>query len=1080
MSFEERKIQMMKTILFEKGKKLEEEKKEILGKFYIDFEKESLNKTIPPIILKTPQLNEESIIKTKNKQTKKHVEKKESELESNNDDWKEKSIKKILKKKKIESDESSCDSNEKIPIKNKKVLRKKEIESDESSSNDEKRPIKNKKKLRKKEIESDESSSNDERRPIKNKKISRKKKIESDESNYDSWEGKGKVPSNTNSYYEQIDDKSEEINTEESEEVESETNKESEEVESETNKESEEVESETNKESEEIEEYLSFSSEKESKKRKKSDSDTNKTKKKKKYVKESSDDEDTEYEINEIIKKKLTKEELTKNAESITKIAESLLVSEERNKKEKEIKKIEERTKINEENSIVNISRKEGEIPVYFNKEMMNLLMPHQKEGIQFLWKVIVEIENKKGGILAHSMGLGKTAQAICFHCLLSEIKYIKKTLIVCPSNVISTWKKEFNKWCENFKYKIPNIFIILKNNKTKNKRKEIIKEWYENNNSVIVIGYSLFRSLINSDIEYGEYLLNTDLIIVDEGHKIKKNNSQTSKTLEKINTKNRIILTGTPLQNNLIEYWTMLNFVQEGLWTKSEFKSFFEYPITQGNKIDSTELEKAIAKKRMFLLTTKMSQFVHRRDQNILKKYLPEKKEYILYLSLTNIQKNLYNNYINHISKSDDKFNFLSSYNLLLKIISHPIILKNFLIKKKELNNDNIIDVINVENNEEEQIDLDKNWIQKEFDNKEIEMNLLFSNKMKITIDIINSCIINKKKLILFTQYIQTLDILENFITSYTFDTKKTLKKDVNYFKYSGKTESKYKDEYINKFNNNNESILFLASTKATSLGIDLSSAEIVIFFDLSWNPVDNIQSISRSYRLGQKKQVTVIMLISKDTIEENILNSCIEKTWLFQNVVDKENTKIDKNKKSHIFNKIPKEKYEPKINYNLYKNNVILNDIINTNKSNILEIVNNESIYSEDSELISEIDKQNALEEYNNRNKIEKKPDIINDSPPISSTSYNKSLSTKIITNPILNNGVPYKKILPKDFSYIFTELDSINLLKIHNMNKNNQKTIILNQSLTSPSKQKASYKKKTKKQKEEDKEIIDALYK
>jgi SNF2 family DNA or RNA helicase len=211
---------------------------------------------------------------------------------------------------------------------------------------------------------------------------------------------------------------------------------------------------------------------------------------------------------------------------------------------------------------------------VFIPKELRDVLKPHQIEGIQFVWKNMVTL-SRTGCILAHSMGLGKTLQMIAF--LLSYFRHSGPRttgLIICPTTVAHNWSKEFKKWLNAETWKELKILPVMDRTlKTSSDRMHLLKIWMEQG-GVLIIGYSMYRhillevlrnvpfGLLGQEVVY-RALMNPgpSVVICDEGHIIKNQNSVISRLLKMIKTYRRICLTGYPLQNNLMEYWCMVRF---------------------------------------------------------------------------------------------------------------------------------------------------------------------------------------------------------------------------------------------------------------------------------------------------------------------------------------------------------------------------------------------------------------------------------------------------------------------------------------------------------------------------------------
>jgi len=332
----------------------------------------------------------------------------------------------------------------------------------------------------------------------------------------------------------------------------------------------------------------------------------------------------------------------------------------------------------------------------------------------------LTRIENKKTGfgcILAHAMGLGKTFQVISFIEVVLRCTTAQRVLCIVPINTIQNWQSEFNNWLpENgqhrldqdtlINYKRPfKVHTINDFAKTLKQRTEIILEW-RNRGGVLLIGYEMFRTLVQNsttskqmknqkklafssigDTKPAEFddrpelakmseiqvaLLTPDLVVCDEGHRIKNNMANIAKTLQKIATKRRVVLTGYPLQNNLTEYWCMVDFVRPSyLGTKAEFSNMFERPIMNGQCVDSTREDVKLMRYRAHVLHSLLEGFVQRRGHDVFYGQLTLKQEYIVLLKMSPMQKELYLAFMEAIGamSTNEKANPLRSFAICCKV---------------------------------------------------------------------------------------------------------------------------------------------------------------------------------------------------------------------------------------------------------------------------------------------------------------------------------------------------------------------------------------------------------------------------
>uniref|UniRef100_A0A8R1HQ66 Helicase ATP-binding domain-containing protein n=1 Tax=Caenorhabditis japonica TaxID=281687 RepID=A0A8R1HQ66_CAEJA len=407
---------------------------------------------------------------------------------------------------------------------------------------------------------------------------------------------------------------------------------------------------------------------------------------------------------------------------------------------------------------LVNSGHPSEDPDVFVISHLTHVLQPHQLGGVRFMYDNTIESidEFKKsdgfGCILAHSMGLGKTIQVITFSEIFLRATKAKKIVIIVPVNTIQNWFSEYEKWIPKFsdcgdRIRQFDVFLLGDSVKTFDQRVNLIEQWDEKG-GVLLIGYDMFRSLIKStqpkkekkgrpklnlsgvssvfgltdeaakkeeDVEFETGFTNggrvrqeafdslrralldpgPDLVVCDEGHKIKNITAEISMTLGAIKTKRRIVLTGYPLQNNLLEYFCMIDFVRPRyLGTRKSFVERFEKPIKNGQCVDSTDRDVKVALQRTHVLVELVKGFVQRRTHHLLKKILPESKEYVLLLRKSQIQRMLYRNFVlyakSEIAKGngDCTFNPLMAFSACSKFWNHPDILYRLVeqIKKTEL----------------------------------------------------------------------------------------------------------------------------------------------------------------------------------------------------------------------------------------------------------------------------------------------------------------------------------------------------------------------------------------------------------
>ncbi|CAH0749771.1 unnamed protein product [Diatraea saccharalis] len=440
---------------------------------------------------------------------------------------------------------------------------------------------------------------------------------------------------------------------------------------------------------------------------------------------------------------------------------------------------------------LINIGHPENEEDIFVAPQIARIIKPHQIGGVRFLFDNIIESVERFststgfGCILAHSMGLGKTLQIVCFCDIFLRHTQSKTVLCIMPINTLQNWVAEFNMWLPLDATNSPlaahgevrprhfQIYVLNDSHKTLQMRAKVVKDW-TTTGGVLMIGYELYRLLSmkkdkkprkkkkadlkadaekekedkkndkfdghnedtqNSDStnqtkgleelkEDGDSKLDADgkddskkeekkedtvtdedkklldemyealvkpgpdLVICDEGHRIKNSHSNISYALKQMRTKRRVVLTGYPLQNNLLEYWCMVDFVRPNyLGSKTEFCNMFERPIQNGQCIDSTPQDIRLMRYRAHVLHSLLVGFVQRRSHAVLQSTLPQKEEYVLLVRMTPLQRKLYDRFMNEVVRSTSVPNPLKAFAICCKIWNHPDVLYNFLKKRSEVN---------------------------------------------------------------------------------------------------------------------------------------------------------------------------------------------------------------------------------------------------------------------------------------------------------------------------------------------------------------------------------------------------------
>ena len=331
---------------------------------------------------------------------------------------------------------------------------------------------------------------------------------------------------------------------------------------------------------------------------------------------------------------------------------------------------------------VLDFSEKTKKPLLQVDKKLAKKLKPHQANGVKFMWDACFEsLERCKndlgsGCILAHCMGLGKTLQVITLvHTLIKnqEKTGVSRALVVCPLSTVLNWVNEFNIWLKDIDG-MEDIYVYEINKLKQNAdRANKLMEWH-NDGGIMILSYEMFRNLTNDtgnrlrkkikeSLQTSLVDPGPDLVICDEGHLLKNEKTSISKAMMRLRTLRRIVLTGTPLQNNLKEYYCMVQFVKPNLLGKyQEYLNRFVNPITNGQYTDSTEYDIQVMRRRAHVLHKMLDGCVQRRDYAVLAPFLPPKHEYVLSIKLTPMQVQLYKHYMESRSRSNEE-SFVSRF---------------------------------------------------------------------------------------------------------------------------------------------------------------------------------------------------------------------------------------------------------------------------------------------------------------------------------------------------------------------------------------------------------------------------------
>lgn len=456
---------------------------------------------------------------------------------------------------------------------------------------------------------------------------------------------------------------------------------------------------------------------------------------------------------------------------------------------------------------------------VKFSQEEDKLLRDYQKDGVKWLYTIY---KCDLGGILADEMGLGKTLQAIIFLRKVIDLKPDAKILIVSPTSLVYNWEKEFSKFAPELKY------IVMADNKKK--RQDIMQKFNEYN--IFITTYGLVRN----DNDYYEDK-NFEVCIIDEAQAIKNYQAGMTKEIKKIKARTKIALTGTPLENSVLELWSIFDFIMPGY-----LNSITRFKDAYGIKdVDEESL------KKLDTLNYQIKPFILRRKKKEVSKELPDKIEHIEYLDMSEKEKALYQSLVEETKREINDVVASEGFSKArFKIVTLLTRLRQLCISPRLLD----------ENYQEESV------------------------KIKRLLDIIKELIKDKHKILIFSSFKSAVYLVKEaldreYISNYVID---------------GSVKGRDRVAMVDAFNKDKTNC-FLITLKSGGTGLNLTSADVVIHLDIWWNPQAENQATDRAHRIGQTKKVTVLKLINKGTVEEKIIELQEKKKILSDNLIEGKN---------------------------------------------------------------------------------------------------------------------------------------------------------------------------------------------
>lgn len=512
-------------------------------------------------------------------------------------------------------------------------------------------------------------------------------------------------------------------------------------------------------------------------------------------------------------------------------------------------------------------------VDVVLDPQLTKALRPHQVEGVKFLYERVMGMHadgtKGKGAILADEMGLGKTLQTIALILTLikqscyytSKSSTIERAMIVCPLTLVKNWKREFRKWIGSNSL---NVLCIDEDCGREHVERFARSKAYH----VMVIGYEKLRSCIDI-VKTAQPPV--DLIVCDEGHRLKSKDAQTTKMFDELSTERKIILSGTPIQNNLSELYAMIDFVIPDLLGKPEsFKTLFEEPILRSRAKHASKHAKAVGQARLGALMTVTKDIILRRTADILTKFLPPKHEMVLFCSPSEEQLRIYQAILGSSQVRSllqgAPGNGLLQIGVLRKLCNSP----ELLLKDTEADADSPTKALVGD-------------LTRFFPPNFVRNEARFGGKLICVMNLLQTVRAQTDdKVVLVSNFTSTLDIIEAMMR----------KKRYPYLRLDGKTPQDERMAMVNQFNREgvDKSFVFLLSAKSGGVGLNLIGANRLVLIDSDWNPSTDLQAMARIHRDGQKKPCYIYRLLLSGTMDEKIYQRQISKLGLSDSLMNAE----------------------------------------------------------------------------------------------------------------------------------------------------------------------------------------------
>ncbi|KAK0739036.1 P-loop containing nucleoside triphosphate hydrolase protein [Apiosordaria backusii] len=507
----------------------------------------------------------------------------------------------------------------------------------------------------------------------------------------------------------------------------------------------------------------------------------------------------------------------------------------------------------------VNLSRGPNDPPIRISEHLGELMKPHQLDGVRFMFENIVVCDKDTGCLLAHEMGLGKTLQVIALMMTIAEANSSDNAgvrrqiparlrrlsaVIVCPPGLVANWEAEISKW-------VPNGMLGRVCTRT---TRGGVETWAKEG-GVIIKGMQAFKDMARPEKDVIKTA--ATLVVCDEAQTIKNEKTGMWKAMTEFETKNRIALTGTPLSRDAMDVQCVMNWAVPNLLPEGKvFKKEYGNPIRLGLFEESTGSAKLLAQQQVRQLQAIIGPKLHRCGISVISHEMPNKKEFLILMPISPLQKALYEAYLDW--QKGEKTGGLGPFELvtnLRPLLAHPRVFRGTKAGGKPAFTTIMESEIPSTLNDE-----------------------MASNKVRVLIHIVEASRRLGEKVLLFSQSIPTLDFLGTVLG----------KREIGYQRLDGKTSPNNRQQLIKDFNEGRSGDVFLISTMAGGTGHNIQAASRVVIFDSGYTPAQEQQAIARAYRMGQQKDVYVYWLVTGGTFDEGLQQLRVGKEHLASRILD------------------------------------------------------------------------------------------------------------------------------------------------------------------------------------------------